>query len=85
MLVIGGSVEVPGAALLAGIAALRAGAGKLQIATGRSVAPHLGLAVPEALVAGLPETEAGGLDPSAGRPPRQPVSDAATRCWSDRG
>ena len=47
------------------VAALRAGAGKLQIATGRSVAPHLGLAVPEALVAGLPETEAGGLDPAA--------------------
>ena len=65
VLVVGGSVEVPGAALLAGIAALRAGAGKLQIATGRSAAPHLGLAVPEALVAGLPETEVGGLDPSA--------------------
>ena len=65
VLVVGGSLEVPGAALLAGIAALRAGAGKLQIATGRSAAPHLGLAVPEALVAGLPETEAGGLDPAA--------------------
>ena len=32
VLVIGGSVEVPGGALLAGLAALRAGAGKLQIA-----------------------------------------------------
>lgn len=31
VLVIGGSVEVPGAVLLAGTAALRAGAGKLQI------------------------------------------------------
>ncbi|HYH37925.1 MAG TPA: NAD(P)H-hydrate dehydratase [Azospirillum sp.] len=65
VLVIGGSVEVPGGALLAGTAALRAGAGKLQIATVRSVAPHLGLAVPEARVFGLPETRAGGIDPAA--------------------
>ncbi len=65
VLVVGGSVEVPGAALLAGTAALRAGAGKLQIATVRSIAPHLGLMVPEALVAGLPETAAGGIAPVA--------------------
>ena len=65
VLVIGGSREVPGAALLSGVAALRAGAGKLQIATSRSVAPSLGLAVPEALVAGLPETAAGGIAPEA--------------------
>lgn len=65
VLVIGGSLEVPGAVLLAGVAALRAGAGKLQIATNRSIAPHLALAVPEALVAGLPETEAGGIAPDA--------------------
>lgn len=61
VLVVAGSVEVPGAALLSGVAALRAGAGKLQIATCRSVAPHLGLAVPEALVAGLDETPGGGV------------------------
>jgi hydroxyethylthiazole kinase-like uncharacterized protein yjeF len=64
VLVIGGSLEVPGAALLAGTAALRAGCGKLQIATCRSIAPHLGLALPEALVAGLPETAGGGIDPA---------------------
>ena len=46
VLVVAGSVEVPGAALLSGIGALRAGAGKLQMATCRSVAPHLGVAVP---------------------------------------
>lgn len=63
VLVIGGSVEVPGALLLAGTAALRAGAGKLQMATCRSVAPHLGLAVPEALVLGLGETAEGGIAP----------------------
>lgn len=66
VMVVAGSVEVPGAALLAGIAALRAGAGKLQMATARSVAVPLGLAVPEALVIGLPETPDGGIAPEAG-------------------
>jgi ADP-dependent NAD(P)H-hydrate dehydratase len=64
-LVVGGSVPVPGAALLAGTAALRAGAGVLQIATCRSIAPYLGLALPEALVIGLPETAQGGIAGSA--------------------
>jgi hydroxyethylthiazole kinase-like uncharacterized protein yjeF len=61
VLVVGGSVEVPGGALLAGLAALRAGAGKLQIATCRSVAPALAVAVPEARVIGLEETAEGGI------------------------
>ncbi len=65
VLVVGGSLEVPGGALLAAVGALRAGAGKLQIATCRSIAPHMGLAVPEALVMGLPETEAGGIGAEA--------------------
>jgi hydroxyethylthiazole kinase-like uncharacterized protein yjeF len=56
LLIVGGSREVPGAALLAGLAGLRAGAGKLQIATGASIAVPLGLALPEARVIGLPET-----------------------------
>ncbi len=53
VLVIAGSTSVPGAVLLAGVATLRAGAGKLQLATDREVAIQLGLAVPEALVIGL--------------------------------
>ena len=61
VLVIAGSAQVPGGALLAGVAALRAGAGKLQIATSASVAIHLGLAVPEALVIAVPELPTGGL------------------------
>ena len=65
VLVVGGAVEVPGGALLAAVGALRAGAGRLQIATCRTVAPALGVAVPEALVTGLPETEAGGIAPEA--------------------
>ena len=46
-----GSPAAGGRWLLAGVAALRARApGKRQIATVASIAPHLGLAVPEALV-----------------------------------
>lgn len=65
VMVIGGSVEVPGAVLLSALGALRAGAGKVQIATCRSAAVALGLAVPEALVAGLDETDEGGIAPEA--------------------
>lgn len=63
VLVVAGSVEVPGAALLAGLSVLRAGAGILQIATCKSVAPHLGMAMPEAMVIGCAETSSGGIDP----------------------
>jgi len=65
VLVVGGSLEVPGGALLAAVGALRAGAGKLQIGTCRSIASHMGLAVPEALVMGLPETALGGIGADA--------------------
>ena len=54
VLIVAGSEAVPGAALLAGVSALRAGAGKLQIATAKPVAIQLGLAVPEAMVIGMP-------------------------------
>ena len=62
VLIIGGSPEMPGGIILAATAALRSGAGKLQIATCRSIAPHVALAVPEARVFALPETGAGGID-----------------------
>jgi ADP-dependent NAD(P)H-hydrate dehydratase len=61
MLVIAGSREMPGAAWLAAVASLRAGAGKLQVATAASVAPGLALRLPEARVVALPETSSGGL------------------------
>lgn len=61
ILVIAGSREVPGAALLCATAAMRAGAGKLRIATVYSVAPRLGLAMPEAMVVGIPEDGRGGF------------------------
>lgn len=65
VLVVGGAVELPGAVLLAGIAALRAGAGKLQIATCHDVVPQIGTAVPEALVASLPQSAEGGIAAAA--------------------
>ena len=65
VLVVAGSAELPGTAILAATAALRAGAGKLRIATVGSIAPHVGIAVPEARVFALPETEASGVDPKA--------------------
>jgi ADP-dependent NAD(P)H-hydrate dehydratase len=61
VLVLGGSREMPGAVILAATAALRAGAGKLTIATGRSVAQLVALAIPESMVLGLDETDNGGF------------------------
>lgn len=61
VLIVGGSRSTPGAVLLAGIAALRAGAGRLQLAVTASTATALSIAVPEAAVLGLPETGAGGV------------------------
>ncbi len=63
--VVGGSAQIPGAVLLAALASLRAGAGQLKIATARSVAPSVAVAVPEAWVVPLAETAGGGLDPSS--------------------
>lgn len=65
VLVVAGSVEVPGAALLAGLGALRAGAGVLQIATCKSNAAQLGIAMPEAMVVGCRETAGGEIDPNS--------------------
>ena len=58
VLVIGGARGTPGAALLAGIAALRSGAGKLMLAVAESTAVQLAVALPEAGVTGLPELPA---------------------------
>src|SRR4051812_2065871 len=61
ILVIGGSTETLGAVLLAAEAAMRAGAGKLQVATVASLAPFAAAALPEALVRALPETPGGAI------------------------
>jgi ADP-dependent NAD(P)H-hydrate dehydratase len=65
VLVVGGASEMPGAIILAAVATLRAGAGKVRICAGRSIAPLVAAAVPEARVISLPETKAGGISASA--------------------
>jgi hydroxyethylthiazole kinase-like uncharacterized protein yjeF len=64
VLVLGGGAQVAGAVLLSGVAALRTGAGKLQIGAPASVAPHVAIALPEARVFPLPETADGELAPA---------------------
>jgi NAD(P)H-hydrate repair Nnr-like enzyme with NAD(P)H-hydrate dehydratase domain len=61
ILIIAGSREVPGAALVCATAAMRAGAGKLKIATGTSIAIPTGIAMPEAMVVELAEHRSGQL------------------------
>jgi ADP-dependent NAD(P)H-hydrate dehydratase len=64
VLVVGGARRTPGAALLAGTAALRAGAGRLTLAVARSTAVQLAVALPEAGVVGLAETDGGSVSGS---------------------
>ncbi|HVF17634.1 MAG TPA: NAD(P)H-hydrate dehydratase [Steroidobacteraceae bacterium] len=61
VLLVGGSNEMPGAILLSALAAMRAGAGKLCIASAARVSHLIAQAVPESRVIGLAETQAGGL------------------------
>ncbi len=63
VLVIGGSTATVGAVLLAGVAALRMGAGRLQLAVDEEVAAQLAVAVPESMVVGLPQRSDGALRP----------------------
>jgi ADP-dependent NAD(P)H-hydrate dehydratase len=65
ILVIGGSTETVGAVTLAAEAALRSGAGKLQVVVPSKVAPHVSIALPEALVRGVPSTEEGAIRASS--------------------
>jgi hydroxyethylthiazole kinase-like uncharacterized protein yjeF len=53
VLVVGGGCRCPGSVMLAGVAALRAGAGKLQMAAAQDAALHIAMQVPEARVMGL--------------------------------
>lgn len=55
VLVVGGSRSAPGAALLAGEAALRVGAGRIALAVPGSIDAQVGVALPEAGVLALPE------------------------------
>ena len=61
LLVIAGTREIGGAAMITANAAMRAGCGKTTIATVDSVAPQLQMAVPEARVVAMPEARDGGF------------------------
>ncbi len=65
VLLVGGARFVPGALRLTGEAALRAGAGKLQMATVADVAMHVGVLVPEAAMIALPVDDAGEIGAQA--------------------
>ena len=62
---VAGATTTPGAVLLAAEAGLRAGAGKLSVATVEAVAAALAVAVPEAAVTGFPSTHQGGIAAAA--------------------
>ena len=76
VLLVGGSMFVPGALRLTGEAVLRAGAGKLQIATVDAAAMHLGVLVPEAAMIGLPTDPDGEIATDAS----MRLVDAARYC-----
>jgi ADP-dependent NAD(P)H-hydrate dehydratase len=67
VLIVGGSARNPGGLLLAAEAALRAGAGKMQLATADSIATAVGVAVPEAGVFAFPASGSDGVDPGAAK------------------
>jgi hydroxyethylthiazole kinase-like uncharacterized protein yjeF len=66
VLIVAGSAEMPGAAVLAATAALRAGAGKVRVATPADAAQTVAAQLPEARVYALPLGETGEWDAAAG-------------------
>jgi ADP-dependent NAD(P)H-hydrate dehydratase len=76
VLLAGGARFVPGALRLTGEAALRAGAGKLQMATVADVAVQLGVLVPEAAMIALPA----GADGEIGTAAIPVIEAAMTHC-----
>ena len=65
LVVVGGSESTPGAVILAAEAALRVGAGKVQVVTSAGTAAQVAVAVPEVLVVGV-DASGGELSPSVG-------------------
>jgi len=61
VLVIGGSVGKSGAAVMAGLAALRVGAGLVTVASPKSVQPLIAASAPELMTEPLPETMEGTI------------------------
>lgn len=61
LLVVGGALRSPGAVVLAAIAALRVGAGRVTLGVPRSVSAAIGVGVPESGIVPLPETASGSV------------------------
>lgn len=61
VLIVGGAARTPGAVQLAGLAALRVGAGHLTMAVAEKVAVAMAVATPEAGVVGLPQNGRGSV------------------------
>ena len=64
-LIVGGSLGKSGAAAIAGMAVLRAGAGLSTVAVPKSVLPSVASFAAELMTEPLPETKAGGIDTGA--------------------
>jgi ADP-dependent NAD(P)H-hydrate dehydratase / NAD(P)H-hydrate epimerase len=67
LLIVAGSIEYPGAAVLCGLGAMRAGAGVVRIATGESVAARIAGAAPELTWMALDEEAPGLIGPGGWR------------------
>lgn len=65
LLLVAGSRDTPGSAVISATAAFRAGCGKVTIATVTGMAPHIAMAMPEALVLHLAQGRDGGFARSA--------------------
>ena len=61
VLIVGGSLGKSGAAAMAGMAALRAGAGLVTVATAKSALPNVAAFAAELMTEPLPETDTGGI------------------------
>lgn len=67
LLLVAGCRQIPGSAILSATAALRSGAGKVQIGTVETIAPALALHMPEVLVIPLAEARDGGFAKAAAK------------------
>jgi ADP-dependent NAD(P)H-hydrate dehydratase / NAD(P)H-hydrate epimerase len=67
VLVVAGSIEYPGAALLTGLGAMRAGAGLVRVAAAESVVARLSSAIPELTWLALDEEAPGLIAPGGWR------------------
>lgn len=75
LLVVAGSIDYPGAALLTALGAMRAGAGLVRVATAESVAARLAGAVPEITWMALDEEAPGLIAPGGWRRVTAEASD----------